>query len=82
MFITSAESSKPWPRHDQAKDRLNRKAAILLEILNAGTALEAKIRQHRDEIDELMLQMLFKRIEASQRCVNNIVYYPQNPEGM
>ena len=52
----------------QLRDKMNRKAEILLEILNAGDAVEAKIRQHRDDIDEDMLQMLFKRIEATQRC--------------
>ena len=51
----------------QAKEHLNRKAEILLEILNAGDAVEPKIRQYRDDIDEFMLQMLYKRIEASQR---------------
>lgn len=47
---------------------MNRKAEILLEILNAGEAVEAKIQQYREDIDEDMLQMLYMRIEASQEC--------------
>ena len=51
----------------QARQRLGRKAEILLELLAAGDAVEARIREHSAEVDELMLQLLERRIEAAQR---------------
>ena len=62
----------------QAQERVNRKAEVLLEILSAGEAVEARIRAYRDEVDELMLQLLLKRIEAAQRCALSPHIVPRN----
>ena len=52
----------------QARRRLSRKAEILLELLAAGDGVEARMKTHSAEVDDLMLQLLQRRIEAAERC--------------
>ena len=54
----------------QARRRLSRKAEILLELLAAGDAAETRIKAHSAEVDDLMLQLLQRRIEAAERCAS------------
>ena len=53
----------------QARRQLSRKAELLLELLAAGDGVEARIRAHSAEVDDLMLQLLRRRIEAAEKCV-------------
>ena len=54
----------------QARHKLSRKAEILLELLAAGDAVEARIRACSAEVDDLMLQLLRRRIEAAKKCAS------------
>lgn len=52
----------------QARRQLSRKAELLLELLAAGDAVEARIKAYSAEVDDLMLQLLQRRIEAAEKC--------------
>lgn len=55
------------PVHAQGPEEYKRKASILLELLAAGPQLDDKLAQFRSEIDELMLLMLSRRLELTQK---------------
>eukprot|EP00877_Chromochloris_zofingiensis_P008024 jgi/Chrzof1/3475/Cz12g26270.t1_PAC[v5.2] len=56
------------PDHLQVgPEEYKRKASILLELLAAGPQLDDKLAQFRSEIDELMLLMLSRRLELTQK---------------
>jgi len=44
-----------------------RKSQALLEIMQAGAAVEAAIQRHEAEIDETMLELLKRRLEAARQ---------------
>lgn len=46
---------------------MEHKTKILLEILTSGAELERKIQEHVEEIDDTLLMLLYRRIEASKR---------------
>ena len=41
---------------------------MLLELMEAGPALEETIDRHRGAVDERLLMMLLGRMEAAQKC--------------
>ncbi len=51
----------------QNKALLDHKADIILEIGTSGSAAEDKIAQYREEIDELLLKVLYRRIQVAER---------------
>lgn len=46
---------------------MDRKSAILLDILTAGGQVEQKLSQHASEVDGVMLRLLERRIETAKR---------------
>lgn len=43
----------------------SRRRRILVDIVNAGSALENEIMKYNEYLDEELLQLLYKRIETS-----------------
>ncbi len=50
----------------QTKGGYRRRAAVLVELLSAGPALEQKLATFRGEIDEALLHMALRRLKAAQ----------------
>lgn len=50
-----------------AQEIANRKAAVLIEIINSGPDLEASIKRNAAEIDETLLLFLWKRVQAAEQ---------------
>lgn len=61
-----APSEQPTPEELEPDEDIQRKAAVLLELLNAGDDLENKIVSFKTEIDETLLAMLNDRIELGE----------------
>lgn len=49
----------------RVKELVSHKAAVLMDIINSGTSLDQKIKQHAHEIDEALLLFLWKRIHTA-----------------
>ena len=47
---------------------LERKSQVILELQNAGDKIEEVIARHRHEIDNDLLEMVQRRLDASVRC--------------
>jgi hypothetical protein len=51
----------------ELSDIVRHKASILMQIMEAGPAVEQVIEKHSDEIDHIMLELLEKRIQAARK---------------
>lgn len=62
-----ADENRHISLEDEAKSLIQRKAGILIEFMQSGGDIEAAIARNVDEIDEMMLELLERRIDAAQK---------------
>ena len=53
---------------------LERKSQVILELQNAGDKIEEVIAKHRHEIDNDLLEMVQRRLDASIRSGSSIAW--------
>mmetsp|Transcript_3251 Transcript_3251/g.6523 ORF Transcript_3251/g.6523 Transcript_3251/m.6523 type:complete len:348 (+) Transcript_3251:216-1259(+) len=63
-YDTTTGSAVPLPGSDE---ETMRKSKILMEIMNAGAAVEEVVETFRDEIDHVMLELLEARIKTARQ---------------
>lgn len=65
--MPSSRNSGQQSLEQQARDLIRKKAAILMKIMQSGADVEAAISRNIDEIDETMLQLLRRRMDAARQ---------------
>lgn len=66
--VPSSPHNRPMTEEEQQiKEELIQKSRILMQIMQAGSTVESVIAQYQNEIDDTMLELLQKRIDAARR---------------